>query len=175
MLRDWLDEDLPVVRALATDDRVTRYQPWLRLHTDQACRRWLADAIESKSAVPRSAYSLAVVERSVGRTVGWLNWGDAKDVSKGAISFGYALLPEAWNRGYMTEAIRAMLTFVFDVQQSGSVYATCATNNPGSARVLEKAGLGLVYRWMQRDESLGLEEEHRRYFLKRTDWVSESV
>jgi RimJ/RimL family protein N-acetyltransferase len=170
VLRDWLNDDLPVVYALARDARVTRYQWWLRLHTEEECGRWLAEAIKNNNADPRFAYSMAVVERSTRRTVGWLGWGEAEDPARGEVSFGYALLPELWDRGYITEAVEAMLGFVFETQQRGSVYATCATSNRASARVLEKAGLRLMHRWIRPDEALGLEEEHRYYRLNRGEW-----
>lgn len=76
-----------------------------------------------------------------------------------------------WRRGYTSEAVRAMLPFVFDVQRRASVYATCATSNPGSAGVLEKAGLRLVERWMHFDDGLGIEEEYKLYRLDREDWL----
>lgn len=170
VLRDWQQGDLPALGALASDERVTRYQPWLRFPDDVACRRWLEESINHNSADPRSRYSLAVVNRSIDHTIGWLNWCDAEDASRGEVSFGYALLPEVWGRGYMTEAVEAMLTLVFDVQQRNSVYASCATGNHASARVLEKAGLRLVDRTMRRDDTLGIEEEHTRYALKRSHW-----
>lgn len=170
VLRDWLNDDLTVVRALASAALVTRYQTWLRLHTEEACGRWLAEAIKNNNADPRFAYSMAIVLQSTRRTVGWLGWGEAEDPARGEVSFGYALLPELWRLGYMTEAVRAMLRFVFETQQRRSVYATCATSNPASARVLEKAGLGLADRWTHRDEALGIEEEYRCYLLNRSEW-----
>jgi RimJ/RimL family protein N-acetyltransferase len=174
VLRDWVGGDLSAIRALARDDRVTRYQTWLRLDTDEACRQWLADHMKHNNADPRFAYSMAVVAQSSGGTVGWLGWGEAEDPSIGAVSFGYALLPEVWSRGYMTEAVRAMLGFVFDLQQRDSIYATCAISNRRSARVLEKAGLHLVSCSMERDEAFGIEEEQCCYSLKRSEFRSEN-
>ena len=46
--------------------------------------------------------------------MGWIGWGHAEDPTHGEYSFGYALLPEYWGRGYMTAAARAGLTFMFE-------------------------------------------------------------
>jgi RimJ/RimL family protein N-acetyltransferase len=173
ILRDWIDDDWPLISALASDPAVTRYQTKLRgLPDEDACRRWLADAIHHNQQEPRSAYSTAVIVKETSRAVGWLNWNESEDPAKGEVSFGYALLPELWRRGYMSGAVRAMLDYVFEVQRRNSVYATCATSNPASVGVLEKAGLSLVERWMHRDDDLGLEEEYRRYRLDRSAWSS---
>lgn len=171
LLRDWVEEDWPLIWTLASDPAVTRYQTRLRLFGEDARRRWLADAIDHNQHQPRFAYSMAVVLRETATSIGWLNWGESEDPEKGDVSFGYALLPEMWRRGYMSEAVFEMLHYVFGVQRRNSVYATCASSNPGSAGVLEKAGLTLVEHWMHRDDDLEIEEEYRRYQLQRRDWL----
>jgi|CXWL01.1.fsa_nt_gi RimJ/RimL family protein N-acetyltransferase len=171
ILRDWIEDDWPLIWTLASDPAVTRYQTKLRgLPDEAACRRWLGDAIHHNHQEPRFAYSTAVIVKETSRAVGWLNWVESSDPAKGDVSFGYALLPELWRRGYMSEAVHTMLGYVFEVQRRNSVYATCASSNPASAGVLEKAGLALVERWMHRDDDLGLEEEYRRYRVDRSDW-----
>jgi ribosomal-protein-alanine N-acetyltransferase len=172
LLRDWVEDDWRLIWALANDPSVTRYQTKLRLPDKEACLRWLADAIQGNQQEPRVAYSLAVVLKETATPIGWLNWGDSEDPARGEVSFGYALLPTMWRRGFMSEAVGAMLPIVFDVQRRDSIYATCATSNPASAGVLEKTGLTLVERWMHRDDDLGIEEEYRRYRLDRTQWLS---
>lgn len=168
ILRDWIAADWPLIWTLASEPTVTRYQDRIRLPDEDACRRWLAAAIYDNQQEPRFAYSTAVVVKETTRAVGWLHWQESEDPAEGDVSFGYALLPETWRRGYMSEAVQAMLGHVFEVQRRNSAYATCATSNPASAGVLEKAGLTLVERWMRRDDDLGLEEEYRRYRLDRS-------
>jgi ribosomal-protein-alanine N-acetyltransferase len=174
ILRDWIESDLRLIEALAAEADVTRYQTWLRLRDEAACRRWLNAAISSNQENPRLAYSTAMVLKKTGRAVGWLGWGRAQDPAHGEASFGYALLPSEWGRGYMTEAVLAMLRFVFETLDQNSIYATCADSNRGSARVLEKAGLTLVHRWIERDDELDIEEEHLRYRLNRPAWIRQS-
>ena len=169
-LRDWVEEDWHLIKMLSADPRVTRYQDWLRLNTDEECRRWLADAIRTNAEQPRVAYSTAVVLRGAERAIGWLHWEEAEDRANGDVNFGYALLPEMWRRGYMSEAVNAMLGFVFEVQLKESAHASCAAANRASAGVLEQAGMKLVERWMRRDEHVDIEEECLRYRLERSEW-----
>ena len=175
ILRDWQADDWPVAWKLASDPLVTRYQTRLRLEDESAARQWILSAIDRNQRRPRLAYSLATVLQDSRRTIGWLNWGESANPDKGDVSFGYALLPAMWRRGYMSEAVQAMLAHVFEVQKQESVYATCATSNPASSGVLETAGLTLVERWIHRDDDLDLEEEYRRYRLDRTQWARREI
>lgn len=61
----------------------------------------------------------------------------------GERSFGYLLARAHWNRGYMTEALRAVLVYEFGTRGTPRVSATCEVENGASARVLEKAGMRL--------------------------------
>jgi RimJ/RimL family protein N-acetyltransferase len=170
-LRDWVEDDWHLIKVLSADPLVTRYQTRLRLmNTDEECRRWLADAIRINAEQPRVAYSTAVVLRRDDRAIGWLHWQEAEDRANGEVSFGYALLPQMWRRGYMSEAVNAMLRFIFEVQRKESAYASCAAANRASAGVLEQAGMKLVERGMHRDEHVDIEEEYLRYRLERSEW-----
>lgn len=65
--------------------------------------------------------------------------------------FGYVLAKPYWGRGLMTEAVRAVVDLAFADPLVHRVWAVCDTDNIGSARVLEKAGLafeGILRRWI---------------------------
>ena len=53
---------------------------------------------------------------------------------------GYVLSKYYWNNGYMTEAVKGMLGFAFDVLNLDFVSGRCRKNNYASRRVLEKSG-----------------------------------
>lgn len=56
---------------------------------------------------------------------------------------GYWIGPEYWNRGYATEATKAVIAYAFEVLGLPRVQATCFVENEASARVLRKAGMSL--------------------------------
>jgi len=172
VLRDLLESDWPLVYAMSREATVTRYQTWFRLEGVADVPRWLAELLsQTNRRRPRVSYNLAVVLKESNSAVGWLGFGEPVDPTKGAMSFGYALLPSAWGNGYMTEAVEAVLDFAFESLSKESVYATCAESNRASARVLEKAGLHLVERWQQSDDDLGIVEERLCYRLESSDWI----
>ncbi|XXX76987.1 GNAT family N-acetyltransferase [Sorangium sp. So ce134] len=62
---------------------------------------------------------------------------------------GYELLPEFWNRGIMTEALRAVIRFGFESMELHRVEAQIDPDNRASARVLERLGFALEGRHRQ--------------------------
>ena len=54
---------------------------------------------------------------------------------------GYWIGPDEWNRGYATEATRAIIAYAFETLDLPRVQATCFVGNKASARVLQKAGM----------------------------------
>ena len=51
---------------------------------------------------------------------------------------GYDLLQSEWNKGYMTEALKAMVAFLFEEMGFNRVEAFVTPGNEGSIRVLQK-------------------------------------
>jgi RimJ/RimL family protein N-acetyltransferase len=168
ILRDLTDEDLSLVRRMASEPAVTRYQTWLKLGSEAEARQWLQDAMFHNRQHPRHAYNLALAECDTRRKIGWIGWGHAEESTYGEYSFGYALLPEYWGQGYMTEALQAGIRFMFEVLGAQGVTDHCESTNIGSKRVMEKAGMRLVARWMA--ESLDGPVEHLRYAIQRSEW-----
>ena len=62
------------------------------------------------------------------------------DTTHKRAEFGYWLAKKRWGKGYMTEALNALVTFAFSDLKLVKVYAYTFLNNPASSRVLEKAG-----------------------------------
>lgn len=52
----------------------------------------------------------------------------------------YSLLPEYWDKGYGTEAVKSFLKFAFEELNLHRIEAGCAIHNAGSIKVLEKSG-----------------------------------
>lgn len=57
-----------------------------------------------------------------------------------SIDVGYALGRDYWGHGYMTEALTAVINYLF-AEGYNRVWATQDIDNPASGRVLEKAGM----------------------------------
>jgi RimJ/RimL family protein N-acetyltransferase len=59
---------------------------------------------------------------------------------QGRLTLGYALTPEAWGKGYASEATRAIVDASFLLTKAVEILATTRIENAASRRVLEKSG-----------------------------------
>ena len=62
---------------------------------------------------------------------------------------GYWIAPDAWNRGYATEAAAALLRYAFEDLGLHRVYARHLRRNPSSGKVMQK--LGMTHEGRQRE------------------------
>lgn len=74
-----------------------------------------------------------------GTPVGAIGMALSADPPHGDI--GYWIGPDFWNRGYATEATRAVIAYGFGTLRLPRIQATCFVENEASARVLQKAGM----------------------------------
>ncbi len=168
VLRDFVASDWSAIYALSQESSVTQYQTWLRLSTKKAAQQWVQNAMYHNLVQPRRAYNLAVVHQQ--QVIGWIGWGRATNSVLGDYNFGYALLPATWGHGFMTEALHAAITYMFQTLDARQVFGECASMNTASARVMEKVGMLLSATWIEQDQITGEEEEHRRYTIDVTAW-----
>lgn len=85
-------------------------------------------------------YSWAIVEKPDGPAIGRM-FGMHPDDRAQDIELAYELGREFWGRGYMTEAVRAVLRFFFEEVGFYRVHAYHASENPASGRVMRKCGM----------------------------------
>jgi RimJ/RimL family protein N-acetyltransferase len=156
ILRDLLPQDAAPMHLLRSDPVVTRYCDYIASETPEQAETWVRDTMVHNAAEPRLSYNLAIVRRSDGCIMGWIGIGQANDPALGELSFGYAMRPDFWGQGYMTEALTALLGCAFRQWGAQSVQGECDAANPASARVMEKAGLRFIKRTPEEDGSESL-------------------
>jgi RimJ/RimL family protein N-acetyltransferase len=78
-----------------------------------------------------------------GGAVGGIGIQIGEDVFRHTAEVGYWLGQEFWGRGVMTEAVSVFTPYCFEEFSLYRIFAKAFSNNPASARVLEKAGFVL--------------------------------
>ncbi len=63
------------------------------------------------------------------------------DETDDACEIGYGIGPAHWNKGYVTEAVKRFLAYLFDEKGMHTVTASYFTGNDASRRVMEKCGM----------------------------------
>ncbi|MBV8727813.1 MAG: GNAT family N-acetyltransferase [Candidatus Eremiobacteraeota bacterium] len=133
-------------------------EAWLAMVTDPDFRRYLPpgpaptaetfqNAIQGRHAMERErGFAMWAVDvRETGLFVGQCGVRPVETISGGAagseIDLAYHFNKAAWNKGYGTEAVIAVLAYVFGSIGLSSVMAVVMPENIGSCRVAEKAGM----------------------------------
>lgn len=131
----WPEDAGDLARAIGFEAVVTKlaYVPWP--YREKDARDFLSSAWQEPG--PR----FLIAERANGRLIGCIE-------ATGGI-FGYWLTPDAWGRGYATEAGRAVIAIARDALRLPSLKASWFLDNPASGRVLTKLGFRETGREMQ--------------------------
>lgn len=89
---------------------------------------------------PLKIYEFAVVLKETGNMIG--NCGLYLDDDMRATGMlGWCLHRDHWNKGYTTEAVKALLKFGFEDLKLHRIHAECNADNTASARVMEHVGM----------------------------------
>jgi RimJ/RimL family protein N-acetyltransferase len=138
-LREFAEGDWRDLYAIESDPDVARYQTF-EPRTAADARAAVQEAIDAAHARPRCTYDLAVLEHATDRVVGRSGLHITNPAIGEAIIW-YTLHRSRWGRGYIPEAMRALVGFGFSDLQLHRVWADCDPSNRASIRVLEKLGM----------------------------------
>ena len=136
LLRPWRMEDAPGLAAGLNNRNI-----WLHL------RDWVPHpyAVEDAKAYlqrvipPQTEHAVCIeVDRAV---AGGMSIRVGSNVHRRTAELGYWLAEPLWRRGIMTEAVRAFVPACFGAFELDRIFAYTYSNNPASAKVLEKAGI----------------------------------
>lgn len=130
----------PIFTGYASDEEVTRYLVWRPHGSVEATRAFVKKCIEQWSAQSgEDTRTWVLCERERPQApIGMISL--RLEASFKALA-GYVLAKSYWGRGYMAEALEAVVTIAFSEAGLRRVGAYCDLDNVGSARVMEKAGL----------------------------------
>jgi len=93
-----------------------------------------------------------------------------REHAQGELSFWIA--PDAWGRGFMSEALQDVVHYAFAALGLNRLYAYHMTRNPSSGRVLEKNGFRQEGLLRQRVCKWGQFEDVALWALLREDWLA---
>jgi ribosomal-protein-alanine N-acetyltransferase len=138
VLRQLRATDVDDIFEYASDPEVSRYTLWDTHKTLDETRVFLSYIIEQHRRGEGMVW--AVTQRSSGKMIGTCGFGSFKHRDSRA-ELGFALSRRFWNQGLTTEAVAAVLGFIFGELKLNRVEARCDVENLASARVLEKSGM----------------------------------
>lgn len=164
VLRPLVQADVAPIQRYAGDEAVALrtaaiphpYPPGAALAFVAAAREQFAQGLN---------YVYAMVTRDGAEFVGCIELRPALGGRAGII--GYWVGPPHWGRGYAGEALRRVVAHAFEGLGLDRLIANVHTDNPASARVLEKAGFAMTGRGVSPSPARGGPVEVFEYNLER--------
>ncbi len=138
LLRQHTPEDAADCFACYSDPEVFRYSPLSEETSLESATQTLNRLLTWHQE--RFLLCWAIVLKENQRFMGRIQMEDWSDEDH-RTAVGYRLGKPYWGQGYATEALRAVIAYLFEQTTVNRIYASTWSENIASARVLEKAGM----------------------------------
>ncbi|MFN4142489.1 GNAT family N-acetyltransferase [Aestuariivirga sp.] len=129
--------DLAAFVAMRSDPAVARYQSWDGYTVEEGVR--FLDGLSGQEPGEPGWFQFALEEKATGAFVGDCGLNVSAHDRRLA-EIGYSIARPFWNRGFATEAVRALTGHAFRAYGLHRISASVDPRNVASCRVLEKAG-----------------------------------
>lgn len=139
-------------RNWAYDPDVTRYMTWFP-HKNTEESETIISSWVSNYAKP-NFYQWAILLMKIDEPIGSI--GVVKlDEENQSCELGYCIGKQFWHQGYTTEALNAVLKFLFEQVNFKTITARHDIRNPHSGDVMKKCGM----KYIETRENIGLTKE----------------
>jgi len=164
MLRKYRKEDASDVLEYSNDEETLKYLTWDGVKNLDEARASIFDYHLSRPGI--FAIELKTNQKCIG------NIDLRLEPEHDKASFGFVLNRQYWGKGYMTEALSAILCLGFEKLELNRVEATHYIGNEGSGRVMEKCGMIQEGIAKQQVKVKGIFHDVVHYGITREVWVS---
>lgn len=138
ILRKMRMEDAEDIFEYASDPEVSQYTTWLPHQSIADSRHFLS--FIKKRYKNAEAIDWGIVHKADKKLIGTCGFSEwVRQHNRAEI--GYVISKKYWGRGYMSEAVHALLEFGFRKLKLNRIEALCQVKNIASARVMEKVGM----------------------------------
>ena len=139
ILRRHVRGDAPAIARQLNDWEVARWLAQVPFpYAESDAQAWITQA--ARHWAEGRQYQFTVVKRATAELIGQVGLR-LEDPGADTAEIGYWLGRGHWRRGYAGEAVPTVMRFGFQTLGFRSIWATCLSDNHGSLKVLEKAGL----------------------------------
>ena len=137
-LRKLAMHDAEDIFRYSRDTEVARHVLWDAHRTIGESRTYLRYMLRRYRQ--REAASWGIEYRATGRIIGTIGFMWIQS-DNSAAEVGYSLARDFWNRGVMTEALKAVIEYGFGRMNLNRIEAQHETTNPASGAVMRKCGM----------------------------------
>jgi len=172
LLRPYTPQDAEAMfKNWANDERVSRYLTWPPHGTLDVTKALLDEWCPHYSEPSYYNWTITLDDTPIG-SVSVVHLSEKNEHCE----IGYCLGYDYWQRGIMTEAVRAVIAFLFKEVGFNRVCILHAVKNPASGRVAQKCGL--TYEGTAREyfkASWGEFLDIANYGITKAEWVKQNT
>lgn len=164
-MRDMTEEDAEYLFLLNSNEEVQKFcEKRVATHINEA-RAYISNILQQYQTNGIGRW--LVFTKETNEFLGWAGLKIEKNVNnhESFVDLGYRILPQFWNKGYMTEAAAALVRYGFEERNYDVICGYVTVGHESSAKVLMKAGLKYVETFRYDEE-----EEDDWYELSREDY-----
>lgn len=138
ILRKVESKDLEDMFYYCSKKEVSKYVTWDTHQTLSDTKEFLGFVLNQylNGKVAPWAIEYKETRKMIG-TIDFVTWQPKHNSAE----VGYVISPDYWDKGITTEATKELIRFGFEKMDLVRIQARCFTENIGSARVMEKAGM----------------------------------
>jgi ribosomal-protein-alanine N-acetyltransferase len=131
------DDAESMFRSVYGIPEVMRFLPWETHRSADETVAFLRGYIDAYHK--RDFYAWAIAVQAENMPIGYLDTDVNENLSE--IKMGYGIGKDRWRKGYMSEAVAAVIRFFFEQVKANRVAATHDPRNPSSGAVMRKCGM----------------------------------
>ncbi|MCL1973006.1 MAG: GNAT family N-acetyltransferase [Endomicrobia bacterium] len=152
----------------ASDDEVTKYMTWKSHLNIEATKSYIDFVL--KNLESEDVYEWIIEYKENGKAIGSCG-AVGLDKTNEIASIGYCLSKKYWNKGIMSEAVNAVIRYLFDKAEVNRIEAAHHLDNPASGKVMQKCAMkyeGIKKHGMK--DSSGSFSDVAVYAVIKSDW-----
>lgn len=171
-LRILQESDAEQMWPYVSNPDLPKYMSW-EAHTDieqtRKFRRESADDLKQGTKITWGIFKVHSFCGVISLTD--IQWEIGACETGGTAELGYWLVPEAWGKGLMLEAIQAVLEFGFEQIKLRTVNVAHVSDNRQSQSVIEKTGFRYIGERKEYWKKNGIWYDHKFYELSSNDYI----
>lgn len=150
-LREFQISDLDAIYNITLQPEIAEYLPdWIAGKEQR--REWLIKYeipenrafVESIPKIGANILRMAIVLKETNEVIGWIVSGNKDEVPEPNREVGYGISNKFTGKGYATEAVKLLSSFIFENTDTEELIAIVLPRNLGSNRVIQKSGFKFI-------------------------------
>lgn len=122
----------------ANNEHVTRYLTWPTHASPEVSKKVIDMWLDEYEKLTN--YQWCIENKENHQAIGSIGVVNMQETTE-AVEIGYCIGEEYWRHGIMTEALSAVIRFLFEEVGCNRIFAEHDVENPNSGRVMVKAGM----------------------------------